>query len=145
MKLLALAVLLLSCTSGFPDTIQKWTDDAGQIHYGDSPPEANTQNIEQLLIENSFDQEAYEQALIRQSILEAEIKRIETREKSDHKNAEKLLDDYFKDLEKNAGDIKRKKAKKRKSRQAERNRSSIKLKRTKKATKNAEVQPSFQR
>lgn len=143
MKLLALAVLLLSCTSGFPDTIQKWTDDEGQIHYGDSPPESNNQNVEQLLIENSFDPEAYEQALIRQASLEAEVKRIEAREKADHKKAEKILDDYFKDLEKNANDIKREKISKRKSRQAERNRSSIKLKRTKKAAKSAEAQPSF--
>ncbi|MCK5359700.1 MAG: DUF4124 domain-containing protein [Gammaproteobacteria bacterium] len=145
MKLLILAVLLLSCTSGFSATIQKWTDDSGQIHYGDSPPDVSSQRIEQLSFENSFDPEAYEQALIRQASLEAEVKRIEAREKADHKKAEKILDDYFKDLDRKASNSKRKKAAKRKSRQVERSRSSIKLKRTKNTAKSEEGQPSFRR
>ena len=145
MRTFAILVFLLACTNSFSDTIQKWTDDSGQVHYGDRPPTVAPRQQEQLLIENSFDPVAYEQALIRNSALDAEVKQIEAREKAKLKNAEKRLDDYFSDLDRKDRDLERAKASKRKSRESERNRSSIKLKRSKQSITSNKTQPSFRR
>ena len=145
MRAFALLVFLLVCTNSFSDTIQKWTDDSGQVHYGDSPPAAAPRQLEQLEIENSFDPVAYEQALIRNSSLDDEVKKIEAREKTEQKEAEKRLDEYFKDLDRHKRDLERVKASKRKARESERNRSSIKLKRSKNITEPTSSTPAFRR
>ena len=62
MKILNALVILLACNNGFPDTIQKWTDESGQVLYGDNPPLALPHQIEQLEIDVSVDPEAYDQA-----------------------------------------------------------------------------------
>ncbi len=129
MKSLGILVFLLACSNTQAVTIQKWTDDSGQIHYGDSPPATTSQITEELLIEDSFDPEAYDQAQLRNSILDTEVKKIEAREKATFKRAEKRLDEYFKDLDRNDRDLEREKATRQRSRNAERHRSSIKLKR----------------
>ena len=38
MKLLTALVILLAWSNSFSDIIQKWTDESGQVHYGDTPP-----------------------------------------------------------------------------------------------------------
>jgi len=129
MKVLTALVILLACNNSFSDTIQKWTDESGQVHYGDNPPLASSHQIEQLEIEDSFDPEAYDQANKRNSELYREIKLIEKREKSEAIIAEKELQKYFDQLDKKAREIERNKLKKRKSREQERNRTRIKLKR----------------
>jgi hypothetical protein len=145
MRSFATLVLLLACTNSFSDIIQKWTDGSGQIHYGDRPPTAPPHQLEQLEIKNGFDPIAYEQALIRNSALEAEVKQIEAREIAKLKKAEKRLDEYFRDLDRKDKDFERAKASKRKSRESERNRPSIKLKRSKKSTEPISSTPSFRR
>ena len=145
MRAFALLVFLLVCTNSFSDVIQKWTDDSGQVHYGDSPPAAPPHKLEQLEIENSFDPVAYEQALIRNSALAAEVKQIEAREKAKLKKAKKRLEEYFKDLDRKDKNLERTKASKRKSRESERNKSSIKIKRSKKSTEPIRSTPSFRR
>jgi hypothetical protein len=129
MKLLTALVILLAWNNSFSDIIQKWTDESGQVHYGDNPPQVSPQQIEQLEIKDSFDPEAFDQANKRNSELYREIKLIEKREKSEAKIAEKELQKYFDQLDKKAREIERNKLKKRKSREQERNRTRIKLKR----------------
>ena len=130
MKRLTALAILLACNNGFSETIQKWTDESGQVHYGDSPPLATPHQIEQLEIEDSFDPEAYDQAKKRNTELYREVKQIEKREKSQEKIAEKDLQKYFDQLDKKARDVERNKLKKRKAREQERKRTRIKLKRT---------------
>lgn len=130
MRTFAILVILLACENGFTDTIQKWTDESGQVHYGDNAPAAIADNIEHLQIDNSFDPVAYEQAEERNKALYREINRIEKREAAEVKKAEKDLQKYFDQLDKKNSEIEREKLKKRQSRQLERNRTSIKLKRS---------------
>lgn len=143
MRVFALLVFLLVCTDGFSETVQKWTDDSGQVHYGDRPPSGTAKNIELLQIIDTFDPASYERALIRNSALEAEVKQIEAREKAEIKKAEKRLDDYFKELDRKDKELERTKTSKRKSRESERNKSSIKLKRSKQSIPGQKAQPSF--
>ena len=130
MKILSALVILLTCNNVFSDTIQKWTDESGQVHYGDNPPLATQHQIEQLEIDNSFDPEAYDQAKKRNTELYREVKQIEKREKSRAKTAEKDLQKYFDQLDKKAREVERNKLKKRKAREQKRSRTRIKLKRT---------------
>ena len=130
MKKLTALIILFVCNTGFTDTIQKWTDESGQVHYGDTPPLAAPLQIEQLTIVDSFDPEAFNQAKKRNTELYREVKQIEKREKSQAKIAEKELQKYFDQLDKKAREIERNKLKKRKAREQKRNRTRIKLKRT---------------
>lgn len=130
MRIYAITTLLLVSTTGFSDTIQKWTDESGQVHYGDNPPHAVPHQIERLEIKNDFDPDAYEQAEQRNAELYREISLIEKQEKRRAKIAEKDLQKYFDQLDKESRDLERKKLSKRKARESERNRASIKLKRT---------------
>ena len=140
MRTFAILVILLACKNGFTDTIQKWTDESGQVHYGDNPPAAIAGEIERLQIDNSFDPIAYEQAEERNNALYREINLIEKREAAEAKKAEKDLQKYFDQLDKKSREFKREKLKKRKSRELERNRTSIKLKRS-----NVSKQPAASR
>ena len=130
MRTLAILAILLTCEKGFTDTIQKWIDESGQVHYGDNPPAAIADNIKHLQIDNNFDPVAYEQAVERNSALYREINQIEKREAAEAKKAEKDLQKYFDQLDKKSREIKREKLKKRQSRELERNRTSIKIKRS---------------
>lgn len=130
MKILPALVILFACNTGLADTVQKWTDEMGQVHYGDNPPLATPHQIEQLEIEDSFDPEAFDQASKRNTELYREVKQIEKREKSRAKIAERDLQKYFDQLDKKTREIERNKLKKRKAREQERNRTRIKLKRT---------------
>ncbi len=131
MRKIALFLFLLSCNPAFSDSIQKWTDASGQVHYGDLPPPSSARMKQRIEIYSNFDESAYQAAMKRNSALYKEVRQIEKREKSRARAAEKRLDDYFKSLDKKSRDLERAKAKKRRARQAERNRTSIKLKRSK--------------
>lgn len=142
MRITTLLVFLLACKCSFSDTIQKWTDESGNVHYGDSPPSATPYKIERLEIESNFDPVAYERAMKRNSELDAEIMRIEKRENERAKRAEKRLDDYFRDLERKKDESERAKEKKRKQRNSERNRTSIKLKHGRQLTESSKTRTS---
>ncbi len=130
MRKAMLFLFLLSCNPAFSDSIQKWTDASGQIHYGDTPP--STASIQQRIeIHSNFDESAYEAAMKRNSALYEEVRQIEKREKYQARTAEKRLDDYLKSLDRKNRELERSKAKKHRSRERERNRVSIKLRRSK--------------
>ena len=145
MRILTLLLFLLACTDSFPETIQKWTDESGQVHYGDKPPAVPPQNLQELLIENDFDPVAYEQAILRNKALDAEISKIESREKEDQRKAEKALDDYFEGLDRKNKELEREKLSRRKSRNSDRNKASIKLKRSKRLIKDSKPESTYRR
>lgn len=130
MKSLTLLLSLFACTNCFSDTIEKWIDESGQVHYGDNPPSDAPGQIERLEFDDSFDPVAYEQAKKRNAELYREIDLIEKQQQAREKIAEKDLQKYFDQLDKKAKEIEREKLNKRKSRETERNRASIKLKRS---------------
>jgi hypothetical protein len=142
MRIITLIVFLLACKCCFSDTIQKWTDESGHVHYGDRPPAATPHKIERLEIESNFDPVAYERAMKRNLEIEAEVMRIERHEKERAKRAEKRLDDYFRDLDRKKEIMERAKENKRKHRESERNRSSIKLKRSRQLAESSKTQTS---
>lgn len=137
MRKIALIFFLLNSNLVFSDSIQKWTDASGLIHYGDNSPPAGASNKQKIEVHNSFDESSYKAAMKRNSALYKEVKQIEKREKSRAKEAEKRLDDYFKSLDKKSRELERARAKKRRFRESERNRTSIKVKRSKPATVSA--------
>ncbi len=144
MRKTTLLLLLLACNPAFSDSIQKWTDASGQIHYGDKPPPSTARMKQHIEIYSNFDESAYQAAMKRNSALYKEVRQIEKREKSRAKAAEKRLDDYFKSLDKKSRDLERAKAKKRQSRESERNRASIKLRRSKPSKTSTEKHKPFQ-
>jgi hypothetical protein len=145
MRKSTLFIFALVCNSAFSDSIQKWTDASGQIHYGDSPPPASASSKQRIEVYSNFDESAYKAAVKRSSILYKDVRQIEKRERSRAKAAEKRLDDYFKSLDKKDSERERIKIKKRQSRESERNRASIKLKRSKPPVASNEKQKYFSR
>ena len=131
MRKFTLLLFLFICNPVFSDSIQKWTDTSGQVHYSDKPPPSSARIKQQIKIHDSFDESAYDEAVKRNSALYKEIRLIEKREKSRVKAAEIRLDDYLNSLEKKRKQLELAKEKKRQSRESERNRASIKLKRSK--------------
>ena len=126
--LFPLFLFLLSSNLAFSESIQKWTDASGQIHYGDKPPPSSARIKQRIEVHSNFDESAYEEAMKRNSALYKEVRQIEKREKARAKAAKKRLDDYLKSIDKKSRELERSKAKKRQSRESERNRASIKLK-----------------
>lgn len=124
-------LFLLTSDTVAADTIQKWIDDSGQIHYGDSTPPSNATRSRSLDIQNTFDPVAYEQAVKRNRELNKKINELERREKAAAKTAKKRLDEYFEQLEHKKSERERIKLQKKKAREGGRNHSSIKLKRGK--------------
>lgn len=131
MRYLAILLFLLISNTAFSDSIQKWTDASGQIHYGDNSPPQDSKNNQRIEVHSNFDESSYEEAIKRNTALYKEVEKIERKEKSRAKVAEKRLDDYFKFLDKKDKETERSRAKKRRSHDLERNRSSIKIKRSK--------------
>ena len=124
-------LFLLSSNTVTADTIQKWIDDSGRVHYGDSAPVSDVIQGSPLEIQNTFDPVAYEQAVKRNEALNKEIKILERREQAAAKSAKKRLDQYFDELDRKNSERERKKLQKKKAREGGRNHSSIKLKRGK--------------
>ncbi|MEA1890955.1 MAG: DUF4124 domain-containing protein [Pseudomonadota bacterium] len=130
MRKISLFLFLLGCNPAFSDSIQKWTDSSGQIHYGDKPPPASAIIRQHIEIQNNFDETAYKEATKRNSALYKEVRKIEKEEESRARQAEKRLDDYLKFLDEKNRKREKEKAKKRQSRESERNRATIKLRRS---------------
>ncbi len=143
MRYLAILFFLFNSNNAFCDSIQKWTDASGQIHYGDKSPPTGATNKQKIKVHSRFDESAYKAAMKRNAALYKEVKQIEKREKSRAKAAEKRLDDYFKSLDKKSRELERARAKKHRLRESERNRTSIKVKRSKPATVSAEKNKSI--
>jgi hypothetical protein len=113
------------------ETIRKWTDEQGKIHYGDIPPSGMEIQLQHVDIYDDFDQVEHEKAIQRQKSLYQQIRKIEEQENERRRKAETRLQKYFDYLDKQELRQKRRAEKIRKAREAERNKTSIKLKRSK--------------
>lgn len=131
MRMLTFILYFLASNAIAADTIQKWTDDSGRVHYGDSLPASDVTQSKSLEIQNTYDPVAYEQAVKRNEVLNREIQALERREKAAAKSANKRLDEYFEQLDRKMSERERIKLQKKKAREGVRNHSTIKLKRGK--------------
>ena len=73
--ILFLLILTLSSIAN-GDTVRKWVDEKGVVHYSDGEAAENIKGAETLKLENTFDQDAYEEGLKR------------------HQETEKFADEY---------------------------------------------------
>jgi alpha-galactosidase/6-phospho-beta-glucosidase family protein len=69
--------LLLCQTAVAAEIVSRWTDSNGQVHYGDHPPLHEIDSHSQLVIEDTFDESAYNAAVQRYSLYEKEQKAME--------------------------------------------------------------------
>ena len=65
MKLHIFLLSLLFSTSAAADTVQKWTDEKGVVHYGDQKAAELVKKTETLEIKDTYDQQAYEEGMER--------------------------------------------------------------------------------
>ena len=127
------AVLLLFVTAPVTaDTFSKWVDHEGNTHYGDTPPTTQPRQIELIEIQDTFNQQEHDLAVERNQALQSEIRKIEQRELKQKEAAEKRLQKYLDYLDKKDARLKKERDRKHKAREAERNSTSIKMRRTKK-------------
>lgn len=77
-SILFLFILTLS-TIANGDTVRKWVDEKGVVHYSDGEAAENIEGVETLKLENTYDQEAYEEGVKR------------------HEETEKFADEYEKE------------------------------------------------
>jgi hypothetical protein len=73
------------------DTIQKWTDQNGIVHYGDFYSAKNAEKSETLKINNTFDQQSYDEGIQRHK---------DTKELSDKLEKEQVAGDKKREEEK---------------------------------------------
>ncbi len=143
MRITLFILLLIQCNTASSDNIRKWTDASGNIHYSDHPAPKNAINQEHIEINDSFDLPSYKAAIKRNKALYKEIRKIEKNETVRQKVAEKRLNDYFRYLDKKNKAEEKKKLKNRQYRSTERNRTSIKIKRSRSEKTSAEKKQDF--
>ena len=76
MKSILFLLILILSTIANGDTVRKWVDEKGVVHYSDGEAAENIEGVETLKLENTYDQEAYEEGLKR------------------HEETEKFADEY---------------------------------------------------
>ena len=76
MKSILFLLILILSTIANGDTVRKWVDEKGVVHYSDGEAAQNIEGVETLKLENTYDQEAYEEGLKR------------------HEETEKFADEY---------------------------------------------------
>jgi hypothetical protein len=121
----------MTSTTCSAETIRKWTDERGKTHYGDTPPASMEIKLQHVDIYDDFDQVEHEKAIQRQKSLYRQVRKIEEEENERRKKAQTRLQKYLDYLDKQELRQKRRAEKIRKAREAERNKTSIKLKRSK--------------
>ena len=72
-SLLLTAVIAIATSAAMAADIKKWIDEDGRVHYGDKPEGLAAEAVETLKIEDSFDQQAYDEALQRQQQREEDL------------------------------------------------------------------------
>lgn len=77
MRSAVLAFLLVVSPLVTADTVHKWIDEKGQVHYGTEAPDDPSRRVETLRIENTFDQQAYEEAVQRNAETEEALREYE--------------------------------------------------------------------
>jgi hypothetical protein len=83
-------ILLLACCIphfAMCDEVKKWVDESGQVHYGNLPPDELPVEVEKVEIQDSFDQQEYENAAQRNKETEQSLKEYETERKKAEKEA----------------------------------------------------------
>ena len=80
MKFAGLLIVLLQPAYA-ADVVTRWTDENGQVHYGDHLPMNEVTSHRQMVIEDSYDQEAYDAAIARYVLYEKELKQREKQRK----------------------------------------------------------------
>jgi hypothetical protein len=79
MKIILFLLILSASTLASVDTVKKWTDEKGKVHYGDIEAAEDVKKVETLKIEDTYDQQSYEEGIQR------------------HKETEKFGDQYEKE------------------------------------------------
>lgn len=83
-------ILLLTCClplAALGDEVKRWVDENGQVHYGNLPPDELPVEVEKVDIQDSFDQQEYENAEQRNKETEQSLKEYETERKKAEKEA----------------------------------------------------------
>ena len=89
MKSLLLTLILVASSQAIAGDIQKWVDGEGVTHYGDKPASADQSNVETLTIEDSFDQQAYDEATERNDAREQRLSESDKENRKTEKEATK--------------------------------------------------------
>ena len=87
MKYFMATFLILFQAVASAETISKWTDANGRVHYGDNRPLESPVSESELTIQNTFDEDSYKAASRRYNEYEKELK---LKEKQRKDNAKKV-------------------------------------------------------
>lgn len=79
MKIILFLLILTVSSVATGDIVKKWIDEKGKVHYGDEKASKNVKGSETLIIEDTYDQQSYEEGLQR------------------HNETEKLADEFEKE------------------------------------------------
>lgn len=77
MKYALLFLLISISTFTWADTVKKWVDDKGVVHYGDSKASDNVPGAETVKIKDTFDEKSYQEGLKRHEETEKIAKQLE--------------------------------------------------------------------
>lgn len=77
MKFLFLFLFFTVPFAATAETVKKWVDEKGIVHYGDKKAAATVKDAKTLQIEDTFDEKAYEEGLQRHRETEALVKEYE--------------------------------------------------------------------
>jgi hypothetical protein len=90
MKLILLIAMLAVASIGSASEIKKWVDSEGGIHYGDKPETVEVEQIDTLKIDDSFDQQAYDEAVQRNEEREQRLEELDKENEKAEKEATKV-------------------------------------------------------
>ena len=65
MKIILFLLILSVSSAATGDVVNKWTDENGKVHYGDKKAAKNVKGATTLKIEDTFDQQSYEEGIQR--------------------------------------------------------------------------------
>jgi len=65
MKAILCVMIFSLSTVASAESIQKWTDEAGKVHYGNKRDASNNDSAETLTIQDTFDQKEYDAGQVR--------------------------------------------------------------------------------
>ena len=84
MKTILFFLILTVSSVATGDTVKKWTDEKGNVHYGDKKAAKYVEGTETLRIKDSFDQQSYDEGMQRHK---------ETEEFADSQEKERLKEE----------------------------------------------------
>jgi hypothetical protein len=96
-SILFLLILTLSFIA-YGDTVRKWVDEKGVVHYSDGEAAENIKGAETLKLENTFDQEAYEEGIKRHEETEKFAEEYEKERLKEEEEREKIEQETVKPM-----------------------------------------------